>query len=858
MKPRVFIPTLMLLLSLVAPLRGQDGSACTRPTSAGTDFWVTFHINAEKRSQHTFNRAYLSLFATGDQNATITVSNNRTGYSQTFTHTAGTKTIIALPDHWDTASAVPATMGYHVTSTAPVFLYASNFWKDSWDVCNVLPSRALGTNYIVQDYSHSNSPFAPVVSMVATEDNTTVSMVLPCQVEGTSTPVGGTFTVTLNQGQSLMLRGRTTTTFCGMPVTANKPIALFQGHSCGLVGNVNGGRDMMFENAWPVEMWGTEFVFTSTTSRTEGDQLIITSAQNGCHVEINGSTAANMNAGESYVHIMPANSSCHIVTSKPSYVAMYPWSYTNSSTLGDPAQIPVIPVDRWICNANVPIHNCNTNTYDQQYIADNHHYIDIVATDDAVDSIMLNGVPMSGFTSIGNGFSHKVMTAPPGVYNFTTSQGTFTARAYGLGMWVCYGYSAGLYAEPTVYDTVDVYDTICQGQPYDSLGVQLQPIHTQTVGTLLYSNTVYNDTACIHYVLHITVMPAAQAELHDTIMCGETVAFGDMILSESGDYQMSFATGAGCDSTVTLHLAVLSLAAVEETRYIVAGDTLAVCDTLLTTAGDYTFSGTNANGCDTVYILHLLYETMGLTASSYGGCPGDEVVITATGTHVFNWAAEPPDSELDGQQGVNPITVHPRQTTVYSLLDAAGNVLKSLTVNVDNPSRPCVECNRQLLDFDNPTLVFTDCTEGHHHTSWEFADSITLNGERIRRHFQHPLPDSVEVTMISCTRYDCCVDTTLRLPMKIRSVWFPNVFTPGAESNNLFGCYTSHEVAVFELVIYDRWGILIWTSDDVAVGWDGRCTDGTPCPQGAYAYRYYLKATDGTVSHGIGTVTLLR
>ena len=125
MKTRFFIPTLMLLLSLATPLRGQGGSACTRATSAGTDFWVTFHINAENRSTHSVNHAYLSLFATGDQNATITVSNNMTGYSQTFTHTAGTKTIMELPNYWDTASAVPATMGYHVTSTAPVFLYDS-------------------------------------------------------------------------------------------------------------------------------------------------------------------------------------------------------------------------------------------------------------------------------------------------------------------------------------------------------------------------------------------------------------------------------------------------------------------------------------------------------------------------------------------------------------------------------------------------------------------------------------------------------------------------------------------------------------------------------------------------------------
>jgi gliding motility-associated-like protein len=169
-----------------------------------------------------------------------------------------------------------------------------------------------------------------------------------------------------------------------------------------------------------------------------------------------------------------------------------------------------------------------------------------------------------------------------------------------------------------------------------------------------------------------------------------------------------------------------------------------------------------------------------------------------------------------------------------------------------------VEYNHRELDFDNPVLLFTDCSEGRHHTVWTFDDGQTFTGSKLRRQFRHPLPDSVIVTMTSCNQYDCCADTTFGLPMRIRSVWFPNIFTPDGESNNLFGCYTSFDVEEFRMVIYNRWGIELWSTEDINTQWDGRRYDGTPCPQGAYVYRYWITSPDGTFKSGIGTITLIR
>ena len=87
-------------------------------------------------------------------------------------------------------------------------------------------------------------------------------------------------------------------------------------------------------------------------------------------------------------------------------------------------------------------------------------------------------------------------------------------------------------------------------------------------------------------------------------------------------------------------------------------------------------------------------------------------------------------------------------------------------------------------------------------------------------------------------------------------IWFPNVFTPHAESNNRFVIQTSLPIETFELTIYNRMGLLVWHSEDINQTWDGT-RNGVPMPQGAYTYHWRLKSNN-RIRTGIGTVTLLR
>lgn len=814
----------------------KDGSApCNPHTTAADDFWITFIPNGE------LSQTRFSVIATGLTDATISIQNPLTGWSTTTSHTGGTKTYIQLPDVSTIPSATANTMGYHITATADISLYASNYRVDSWDICHILPSSRLTSHYIVQDYPN-NSDFPGALALVATEDNTVLTMTIPCTIENLSLPVGSTYTITLNAGQTLALKCSLNQGFSGMSVTSNeKPFALFQGHSCARVGTTDNqrGRDHLMEQAIPLDWWGSEFVVVSEQGRTEGDRIRITASADNTQVQIDeasNSQSITLNAGQTHEYQLPSNSAARITSSGPVYVCKYLVSFDkfNPTSLGDPASVDIPPIHNWLCGTTFPVHNCNNDPSSEQYITANHHYLDIVTTAAAAPDMMLDGQPLpaSQFTPLAGtpyAFYHGLATI--GAHTLHNDSGPFYATVSGHARWVAYAFltGMGLDAEEDpvppqiIHDTLHYHDTLCQGQdytlpstlvigtttytlPFEGL-IHLRPDETATPGDLeRWSSWVEDDTLVHHICLTLTILPDKNTSLNESL---------------------------------------------------IAGDTLFFADTAITLAGDYTFRFTAANGCDSVVTLHVGYQPVALSASAEGLCPGEEVVLSASGTHTVLWRAVPPDPALDSLQGQNPIGVRPRQTTTYSLIDAAGNTIASITVGVEPPPTLCIESNRSYIDFDHPVLMLHDCSSDRHHTSWLFSDGAHFSGERVRRQLLHPLPDSLSVLMTTCNRYNCCTDTTVSFATEILSVWFPNIFFPDRDNNNRFGCVTSRQVVDFELVVFNRWGLEVWSTNDVGAAWDGT-HDGQPVKQDAYVYKWYLKDIHREVCTGTGTVTLIR
>jgi gliding motility-associated-like protein len=86
-------------------------------------------------------------------------------------------------------------------------------------------------------------------------------------------------------------------------------------------------------------------------------------------------------------------------------------------------------------------------------------------------------------------------------------------------------------------------------------------------------------------------------------------------------------------------------------------------------------------------------------------------------------------------------------------------------------------------------------------------------------------------------------------------MYIPSAFTPNGDGlNDQFGV-KGEGVTDFRIRVYDRWGEVIFESDNAQLQWDGSYK-GQPVQEGTYVYQVSAKGLDRR--NATGSVTLIR
>jgi gliding motility-associated-like protein len=90
-------------------------------------------------------------------------------------------------------------------------------------------------------------------------------------------------------------------------------------------------------------------------------------------------------------------------------------------------------------------------------------------------------------------------------------------------------------------------------------------------------------------------------------------------------------------------------------------------------------------------------------------------------------------------------------------------------------------------------------------------------------------------------------------------LWMPNAFTP-AGKNPEFKPVFSFEanITAYEMLIFDRWGRILFRTNDTKTGWEGKSMNGVELPQGAYSFIVRVGQISGGLIERKGIVMLLR
>ncbi|MEM9337311.1 MAG: T9SS type A sorting domain-containing protein [Bacteroidota bacterium] len=157
-----------------------------------------------------------------------------------------------------------------------------------------------------------------------------------------------------------------------------------------------------------------------------------------------------------------------------------------------------------------------------------------------------------------------------------------------------------LAVHPTFNEHASV--AICEGGSYAFGGQMLT-----TSGD--FTEVFTSQSSCDSTVtLTLAVHPTFNERTSVAICEGGSYAFGDQTLTTSGDFMEVFTSQSGCDSTVTLTLAVHPTFNEATSVAICEGERYAFGNQTLTTSGDYTEIFQSQSGCDSTVVLSLLIE----------------------------------------------------------------------------------------------------------------------------------------------------------------------------------------------------------------------------------------------------------
>lgn len=85
----------------------------------------------------------------------------------------------------------------------------------------------------------------------------------------------------------------------------------------------------------------------------------------------------------------------------------------------------------------------------------------------------------------------------------------------------------------------------------------------------------------------------------------------------------------------------------------------------------------------------------------------------------------------------------------------------------------------------------------------------------------------------------------------------PNAFSPNGDMKNDFFNYSDGSLRVTKLLVFSRWGQLVYNNTDPANGWNG-FVNGSPGASDVYIYRMTYICGEGAPQEVSGTITLLR
>ena len=463
-------------------------------------------------------------------------------------------------------------------------------------------------------------------------------------------------------------------------------------------------------------------------------------------------------------------------------------------------------------------------------------------------------------------------------YSFEYGGNTaITITTNGSGDYVIIGLGAGSYSGFTVSDadcpacsttngatitltdptppTVDagIDQTVCEGStviltatnPDGAIitwnnGVEDGASFTPAVGTTTYTVTA-NLAGCINtdqVNVTVTPLPTIDAGFDQAVCDGASV-----ILTATNPDGAVITWDNGITNGV-------SFIPDQTTTYTVTGNSLGCTATdqvqvTVNPLSEVSFTGDNLSGC--IPLTTVLTNNSSITGNS---CVWD----ISNGQTLF------------GCNSVSLITTDPGCYDVtLTVTTSAGCESQATVLNyicTEGPPNANFSADPMVVTSNDPIVNFTNGSSGAVNYEWDFGDGNTSNEINPSHQYESTEEGLYTVQLIALSQYGCSDTAYAIIEVQEDLIFYvPNTFTPDNDNYNetFQPVFTSgFDPYDFNLLIFNRWGEILFESNNANIGWDGTY-GGKIVKDGTYIWKieFKTKYTDERQVH-VGHVNILR
>ena len=391
-----------------------------------------------------------------------------------------------------------------------------------------------------------------------------------------------------------------------------------------------------------------------------------------------------------------------------------------------------------------------------------------------------------------------------------------------------------------------------------------------------------NDAPCAGDMTMISASTSSSVSSYswyqdNQLLDGETAA--DLLTIESGAYTVTVESAAGCTySSNPLNISITPLPIVSflsPSEIISCESSVSVLASATGGAGgSWLWFDLDGNPIGTTNPVSISTSgTYSCTYTSINGCVGISapIVVTLYTALPINIIADDTtpcageSATLLVENNGGEILWSTNETTETIEVNTSGNVVVNVTFDNGCVATESIAINVQPLPIVNAgTDVEAICGIGTildatAQGTFSWSPTSTLDNPNSINPLANPINDTYYT--LTATLNGCTASAGVLVYTDCGIVKIPNVFTPNNDGiNDTFEVLTFF-VKTYHIEIYNRWGELVFTSDDEDTHWDGKI-NGNNAEDGTYYYMLQITGPEGESliekSREHGSLTLLR